>query len=126
MYKATQPAQERRYRHLDSIAFQRFAAKKRELEERISSAERSAASVLLNPSGQQVHGYMASQGAQRVAELREQLKALESLSADELVRHYCEREIAEAEAPEVRVIVNSDGSPLARGNYAQPISPGMG
>jgi hypothetical protein len=68
---------------------------------------------------------MQSQIAQQIAEKREALKAARKLDGDARVLAYCAADIAQAEQPDVMELRNPDGSPLARGGYAQPIAPGM-
>jgi hypothetical protein len=123
--KAAQPV--RRYAHLDAISSQRQAFDIRRREQEIAAAEKSATAFPINPMGGQHQGYvqMQSQIAQDIAVKREALKAAMALDGDDRVLAYCQREIAEAEMPDVLEIVNPDGSPLARGGYLSPIPPGM-
>jgi len=120
-----QPVQ-RLYAYLDSVAIQRQAAHMSRIEQEISSAEASRDAVLLNPSGTQVHGHMSAQIAQRIGELRERLNATMELDGDDRVLTYCAAEVAQAGQPDYVELVQQDGAPLARGNYAQPVAPGMG
>jgi hypothetical protein len=66
---------------------------------------------------------MLAQVAELAAQKAEQIRHIESLSGDDLVRFYCTDIIGEAESQSVPVTLN--GEPLARGAYAQPIVPGM-
>jgi hypothetical protein len=88
----------------------------------LAAAERSMSANPINPAGHGSAEYMRSQQAMALAVKREMLNAIESLTENELVEQYCQDILNVQPQAELR---NSDGSPLARGAYTQPISPGM-
>jgi hypothetical protein len=98
-----------------------------EKREQLRRAEASANALPINAGGWQDPGrvHMQAQVAQLVAQQWAQIAFIEGLSDDDLVGMYASDILAQNEVPPVRELRNSDGSPLARGAYAQPLAPGM-
>jgi hypothetical protein len=93
----------------------------------LSAAEASANAAPINASGWTDPGraHMQAQCAELAAQKREQIRFIESLSGDDLVRMYAADIIAQIEAPPMTELRNSDGSPLRRGGQPAAIAPGM-
>ena len=101
-----------------------------DLQEKREGLRRTLASANafpINPGGWQTPGRVSQQAqvAEMAAQAAEQIRWIESLADDDLVRHYLPEVIAQNEAPPVVELRNSDGSPLARGGYPQSFVPGM-
>ncbi len=92
MAKRTEVA--RKYGHLDGIAISRRGEHVRLLKGELDAAERSFANTAVGFAGQPMPPWQRQQVVDAIAQKREQLRAVEGLSGDELCRAYCGNEIA--------------------------------
>ena len=98
-----------------------------ERRENLRRTEASANAFPINPGGWQTPGRVSQQAqvSEIAAQAAEQIRWIESLADDDLVRHYLPEVIAQMDVPPVVELRNSDNSPIRRGGYAPSYVPGM-